>query len=78
MAQVSVKLRLNFPEMFYLTSTEYGHTFNAETFHTLDDARAYLNELQYHQDFAFSYDREIAIAELTDQIADYLLEESEE
>ena len=64
--------------MFYITATEYGHTYHAETFATLDDACAYLNELQYHQDCAFSYDREIAIAELTDQIADYLLEESED
>ena len=63
--------------MFHLTSTEYGHTFIAETFHTLDDARDYLNELEYHQGRAFSWDREIAIAELIDQMADFMAESQE-
>jgi len=60
--------------MFYISATECGHTYYAETFATLDDACSYLNELQYYQDCAFSYDREIAIAELIDQIGDFMAE----
>ena len=63
--------------MFHLTSTEYGHTFIAETFHTLDDACNFLNLLETEQDRAYSFSRELSIAELKGQIQDFL-EETED
>ena len=63
--------------MFHLTSTEYGHTFIAETFHTFDDACNFLNLLETEQDRAYSFSRELSIAELKGQIQDFL-EESED
>jgi len=63
--------------MFYLTSTDFGHTFYAETFHTLDDACNFLNLLETEQDRAYSFSRELSIAELKQQIQDFL-EESED
>lgn len=63
--------------MFYITESDCGLSFYAETFQTLDDACNYLNQLEYSQDCAYSYTRELAISQLKDQIADYLLEESE-
>jgi hypothetical protein len=64
--------------MFHLTSTDFGQAFITESFESLDDACAYLNELEYSQDCAYSYTRELAISQLKDQITDYLLEESED
>jgi hypothetical protein len=63
--------------MFHLTSTEYGQTFYAETFQTLDDACNFLNLLETEQDRAYSFSRELSIAELKSQIQDFL-EESED
>ncbi len=63
--------------MFHLTSTEYGQTFYAETFQTLDDACDFLNLLETEQDRAYSFSRELSIAELKSQIQDFL-EESED
>jgi hypothetical protein len=62
--------------VFYITESDYGHTFIAETFHTLDDACAYLNQLECSQDCAHSYTRGLAISQLKGQIQDFL-EESE-
>jgi len=60
--------------MLHLTSTEYGQTFYAETFSTLDDACDFLNLLETEQDRAYSFSRELSIAELKGQIQDFLLE----
>jgi citrate lyase synthetase len=60
--------------VFHLTSTEYGQTFYAETFQTLDDACDFLNLLEAEQDRAYSFSRELSIAELKGQIQDFLLE----
>jgi hypothetical protein len=63
--------------MFYLTSEEYGQTFNAETFATFDDACDFLNMLEISQEDAYSYARECAIAELKQQILDFMTENQE-
>lgn len=58
--------------MFTLTDCdEYGYTFIVETFPDVDSACDALNSLQLAQDCAYSYTRELAIAELSDQLANY-------
>jgi hypothetical protein len=63
--------------MFYITTTEYGQTFHAETFTTFDDACDFLNLLENAQDDSYSYARECAIAELQSQIVDFMAENQE-
>jgi hypothetical protein len=63
-----------FPLVFYITESDYGHTFYAQTFHTLDDARDALNTLELSQQDAYSFDRECSIAELKQQIIDFMEE----
>ena len=60
--------------MFYITESDCGHTFYAETFSTFDDACAFLNLLEIEQDRAYTYPRECAISELKSQIQDFMLE----
>jgi hypothetical protein len=56
--------------MFYLTSAEYGHTFNAETFHTVEDAQDAISRLyDALEDCTGSgYSIRCAIAELSEQL----------
>jgi hypothetical protein len=63
--------------MFYITTTEYGQTFHAETFTTFDDACDFLNLLETEQDRAYSFSRELAISELQSQIVDFMAENQE-
>ena len=63
--------------MFYITESDYGHTFYAETFPTFDDACHYLDAMECEQDRAYSYARECAIAELKQQIVDFMAENTE-
>ena len=63
--------------MFFITESDFGQTFYAETFQTFDDACNFLNLLETEQDRAYSFSRELSIAELKGQIQDFL-EESEE
>lgn len=63
--------------MFYITESDYGHTFYAETFPTFDDACDALNAMEYAQDCAYSYARELAISELKSQIQDFLEENTD-
>jgi hypothetical protein len=63
--------------VFYITETDFGHTFNAETFHTFDDACAFLDSLELAQDLAYSYSRDCAISELKQQILDFMAENQE-
>lgn len=60
--------------MFYISATEYGHTYHAETFASFDNACDFLNMLQNAQDDAYSYARECSIAELQSQIVDFMAE----
>jgi len=60
--------------MFYITESDFGHTFYAETFSTFDDACAFLDEMQNSQEIAYSYARECAITELQSQIVDFMAE----
>ena len=58
--------------MFTLTDCdEYGYTYVVESFHDVDSAREALNFLQFCQDNIYSYRRELAISELTEQLANY-------
>ena len=63
--------------MFYITESDYGHTFYAETFSTFDDACAFLDSLQLAQDLAYSFTRECAIAEIKQQLVDFMTENQE-
>jgi len=63
--------------MFYITATEYGQTFNAQTFATFDDACDFLNMLENAQDDSYSYARECSIAELKQQLVDFMTENQE-
>jgi hypothetical protein len=63
--------------MFHLTSTEYGQTFYAEAFQTLDDACNFLNMLELSQEDSYSFQRELSIAELKSQIVDFMTENQE-
>ncbi len=63
--------------MFFITESDYGQTFYAETFSTLDDACDALNAMEYAQDCAYSYTRELAISELKNQIQDFLEESTD-
>lgn len=63
-----------FPLVFYITESDYGHTFYAQTFHTLDDACDALNTLELSQQDAYSFDRECSITELKQQIIDFMEE----
>lgn len=68
---------LAIPEVFYITESDFGHTFYAETFATFDDACHALNMLELSQDEAYSFTRECAIAELKQQIVDFMTESEE-
>jgi hypothetical protein len=58
--------------MFTLTDCdEYGYTYVVESFPDVDSAREALNFLQFCQDNIYSYRRELAISELTEQIANH-------
>jgi len=63
--------------MFHITTTEYGQTFNAETFATFDEACDFLNMLEISQEDAYSFERECSIAELKQQILDLMTENQE-
>ena len=63
--------------MFYITESDFGHTFYAETFSTFDDACAFLDSLQLAQDVAYSFTRECAIAEIKQQLVDFMTENQE-
>ena len=63
--------------MFYITESDFGQTFYAETFSTFDDACSFLDSLQLAQDVAYSYARECAISELQSQIIDFMAENQE-
>ncbi len=63
--------------MFYITESDYGHTFYAETFPTFDDACHYLDAMELAQDLAYSHARYCAIAELKQQIIDFMTENTE-
>jgi hypothetical protein len=63
--------------VFFITESDFGHTFYAETFPTLDDACNFLDSLQLAQDVAYSYARECAITELQSQIVDFMEEHKE-
>ena len=63
--------------MFYITESDYGQTFYAETFSTFDDACDFLNMLENAQDDSYSYARECAIAELKSQLVDFITENQE-
>jgi hypothetical protein len=63
--------------MFYITESDCGQTFYAEKFSSFDDACDFLNLLETEQDRAYSFSRELSIAELKSQIQDFL-EESED
>lgn len=60
--------------MFYITESDFGQTFYAQTFPTFDDACHALNILETEQDRAYSYARECSIAELKQQIVDFMEE----
>lgn len=60
--------------MFYITESDFGHTFYAETFPTFDDACHALNMLELSQEDAYSFARECSIAELKQQIVDFMEE----
>ncbi len=58
--------------MFTLTECdEYGVTYVMESFPDVDSAREHLNFLQWCQDNLYSYRRELAITELSDQLASH-------
>jgi hypothetical protein len=63
--------------MFYITATDCGQTFNAETFSSFDDACDFLNVLENAQEDAYSFERDSAIAELKSQIVDFMAENQE-
>lgn len=63
--------------MFYITESDCGHTFYAETFPTFDDACHALNMLELSQEEAYSFARECSIAELKQQIVDFMTESEE-
>lgn len=63
--------------MFFITESDFGHTFYAETFSTFDDACDFLNMLENAQDDSYSFERECSIAELKQQIVDFMEENQE-
>ena len=63
--------------MFYITESDCGHTFYAETFPTFDDACHYLDAMELAQDLAYSHARYCAIAELKQQVIDFMTENTE-
>ena len=63
--------------MFYITESDFGHTFYAETFASFDDACDALNMLELSQEDAYSFARECSIAELKQQIVDFMEENQE-
>lgn len=63
--------------MFYITESDYGHTFYAETFSSFDDACDFLNVLENAQEDVYSFERECSIAELKQQIVDFMAENQE-
>jgi hypothetical protein len=63
--------------VFFITESDFGHTFYAETFSTFDDACDFLNMLENAQDDSYSFERECSIAELKQQIVDFMEENQE-
>lgn len=63
--------------MFYITTSDFGQTFYAETFPTFDDACQFLDLLEIEQDRAYSYARECSISELKQQLVDFMEENQE-
>jgi hypothetical protein len=63
--------------MFYITESDHGQTFYAETFPAFYYACDALNAMEYAQDCAYSYARELAISELKSQIQDFLEESTD-
>jgi hypothetical protein len=63
--------------VFYITESDFGHTFYAETFSSFDDACHALNMLELSQDEAYSFQRECSISELKQQIVDFMTEKQE-
>lgn len=63
--------------MFYITESDCGQTFYAETFSSFDDACDFLNMLENAQDDSYGYARECSIAELKQQLIDFMEENRE-
>ncbi len=58
--------------MFYITDSEYGHNYIADTFGTLEDAYAAIDDMEAAiDDGAPSYRLRCAIAELKEQIDEH-------
>jgi hypothetical protein len=66
---------LTIPQMFYLTSEEYGHTDTVAEFATLDDAQDALSRLYdaLEDCHGSGYSIRCAIAELEEQIGEHLM-----
>jgi hypothetical protein len=91
MAQAKGKQNLHFPDsfflssffpslsfpVFYITESDFGQTFYAETYKTLDEACNFLNMLELSQEDSYSFQRELSIAELKSQIVDFMTENQE-
>ena len=58
--------------MFTLTDCdEYGYSYIVESFPDINAANDHLDFLQWCQENLYSYRRELAIAELEEQLANY-------
>ena len=58
--------------MFTLTDCdEYGYTYIVESFPDVDSASEHLQFLRWCQNNLYSYRRELAISELSDQLASH-------
>ena len=58
--------------MFTLTDCdEYGYSYIVESFPDVNTASDHLDFLQWCQENLYSYRRELAIAELEEQLANY-------
>lgn len=58
--------------MFTLTDCdEYGYSYIVESFPDVNTANDHLEFLQWCQENLYSYRRELAIAELEEQLANY-------
>ena len=88
MAQARGKLNPIFPDsfyiplqsfpVFYITESDYGLSFYAETFHTVEDAQDAISRLyDALEDCTGSgYSIRCAIAELEDQLSEHLMAQS--
>lgn len=63
--------------MFYITESDFGQTFYAQTFTSFDDACHFLSMLESEQDLAYSFARECSISELKQQLVDFMEENQE-